>query len=307
MSPNYPKTLKTALAGVAAVAVITIIGLSCNDNGSGPGTNPQKDWRVSNWTPPDTSGYVTFEDGGVKIEMVLVQGGTFTMGCTVPKDSMCIFDDNNGFTWRGRCDGGMIRNFCGENEYPAHQVTVSSFYIAKFEMTHGLWKQITDLPDGYGDGWYNDSGYNNHALETMKWTDVSNFLQKLNAKTNKKYRLPTEAEWEFAARGGIRSKNRVFAGSDNPTQVAGNVTVPKPVGSKLPNELGIYDMSGDRPEVVSDWYAPYPSEPQINPQGPPTGEYHINRGAGMNERDLRVSARHSNNTAPCFRLALSVD
>ena len=215
------------------------------------------------------------------------------MGCTMPEEELCDFDEG-GFVTRRRCDGGMLQNLCAANEYPAHKVTVSDFYIGKFEVTNELWIKVMDrYPE-----WYYDDGLLKkidnlinplYAVRHLDSASIPSFLNKLNKLTNKNYRLPTEAEWEFAARGGNNSKNRAFAGSDNVEQVNGY----GPMGTSLPNELGIYSMTGNVAELVSDWYSPYTAKSQANPQGPLSGEYRITRGgySSRQESYLRVSSR----------------
>jgi len=118
----------------------------------------------------------------------------------------------------------------------------------------------------------------------VSWDDVQEFIHRLNATTGKSYRLPTEAEWEYAARGGVKSQGyKKFSGSDNENDVgwySGNSSIIRPVGKKQPNELGIYDMTGNVEEWCSDWYFEtyYADSPQNNPQGPPTGTEKIYRG-----------------------------
>ena len=204
-------------------------------------------------------------------EMVLVEGGTFTMGCT---DGEC------------RSDG---------REEPAHQVTVSTFKMAKYPVTQQQWEAIMGKnPSTY-------SGDGNLPVETVSWNDIQQFIQKLNALTGKNYRLPTEAEWEYAARGGYKSKGYKFSGSDDVATVAWYVANSKnrthPVGTKEPNELGIYDMSGNVWEFCSDWAGYYTATPKIDPQGPDEPMiddlFKVVRG-GTFELDLpfcRVSAR----------------
>jgi len=125
-------------------------------------------------------------------------------------------------------------------------------------------------------------------VENAYWDEVQRFIDKLNKQTGKKYRLPTEAEWEYAARGGNKSKGYKYSGSDNFDDVAwygwdsdsyGNsIRRTQPVGTKLPNELGIYDMSGNVSEWVSDWYGKYSAEAKTDPQGPSSGSKRIARG-----------------------------
>ena len=125
----------------------------------------------------------------------------------------------------------------------------------------------------------------NRPVEMVSWNDCQEFISKLNRMTGKRFRLPTEAEWEYAARGGNRSRGYKYAGSDNPGSIAwyyensGNTT--HPVGTKTPNELGIYDMSGNVWEWCQDWYSFYSGGFQTNPTGPTSGSNRVNRGGGM--------------------------
>jgi len=184
---------------------------------------------------------------------VSVQGGTFTMGCTQEQD-----------------------NECQSDEKPAHSVTVGNFQIGKYEITQGLWKAIM------GNNPSKITGDDNLPVGYISWDTVQVFIKMLNAKTGKKYRLPTEAEWEYAARGGNKSTGYTYSGSDNIDDVAwykGNSdSKTHPVGTKQANELGIYDMTGNVWEWVSDWYGNYNSDAQNNPTGPSTGSIRVGRG-----------------------------
>jgi len=222
----------------------------------------------------------------LNIEMIFVQGGTFTMGCTSEQN-----------------------NDCDEGEKLTHQVTVRDFYIGKYEITQAQWIAVTDSNPSYFKG-------DNLPVETVSWNDVQEFIRKLNAQTGKQYRLPTEAEWEFAARGGAKSEGYKYSGSDIADKVAwydGNSDNKiHPVGTKSPNELGIYDMSGNVLEWCSDWKSSYSSTAQTNPQCPSFGIYRINRGGSIANyaRLMRVSWRNSDDPASrysClgFRLACS--
>ncbi len=186
-------------------------------------------------------------------EMVFVQGGTFTMGC--------------------RAEQG---NDCWDNE-PAHTVTLSSFSIGKYEVTQAQWEAVM------GDNPSEFKYCENCPVENVNWKDCQVFIQKLNAKTGKTYRLPTEAEWEYAARGGSSSRGYKYAGSNEIAAVAwydGNSNdKTHPFGQKSPNELGIYDMSGNVEEWCSDyWKDSYNAFAENNPRGPEIGDYHVFRG-----------------------------
>ena len=199
--------------------------------------------------------------------MVFVEGGTFTMGAT-----------------------GKLAEGAESDEKVLHEVTLSSYYICKYEVTQALWKTIMGK---------NPSNFVGDRLpvENVTWYDCQEFIGKLDSLTGLAFRLPTEAEWEYAARGGNKTQDFRFSGSDDPDEVAwhnansGGST--HSVGSKKPNELGLYDMSGNVYEWCNDWKGKYPSEPQTNPQGPATGTNRVNRGGrwGGSINACRVSDR----------------
>ena len=199
--------------------------------------------------------------------MVKVEGSTFTMGAT-PEQG----------------------NDAYEYERPAHQVTLSDYYIGRYEVTQKEWQAVMgDNPSKfYGD---------NLPVDYVSWNDCQDFINKLNQLTGLKFRLPTEAEWEFAARGGKQSKGYKYSGSDNAKNIAwyekNSGSKPHQVGTKEPNELGIYDMSGNVGEWCGDWYGRYSSSAQTNPTGPSSGSGRVLRGGGWS-RDAgycRVSDR----------------
>ena len=204
------------------------------------------------------------------IEMVFVKGGTFTMGATAEQGSDVYSD-----------------------EKPTHSVTVSDFYIGKYEVTQAQWRAVMGSNPSYFKG-------DNLPVEQVTWNDVQEFIKKLNAQTGKRFRLPTEAEWEYAARGGNQSKGYKYSGSNNISEVAwykdNSNSKTHPVGQKTPNELGIYDMSGNVYEWCQDWYGDYSSSSQTNPTGPSSGSYRVKRGSCWyySARSCRVSNRGSN-------------
>jgi formylglycine-generating enzyme required for sulfatase activity len=215
------------------------------------------------------------------LEFVKVKGGTFTMGDSALEDAK------------------------------PHKVKLRSFYMQKTEVTQELWEAVM----GSNPSYFNVCP--NCPVEEVSWDDIQQFISKLNAKTGKTYRLPTEAEWEFAARGGKKSKGYKYAGSNEIEAVAwydGNSGYKThPVGQKSPNELGIYDMSGNVWEWCSDWYGEsyYNSSPGKNPQGPASGRRRVLRGGGWdyNPQLCRVSNRSYNypgrrNDNVGFRLVL---
>lgn len=187
-------------------------------------------------------------------DMVPVKGGTFKMGCTKEQGD------------------------CQENEKPVHEVRLSDFSIGQYEVTQEQWQAVMGS---------NPSHNKNCKLcpvENVSWNDIQDFIKKLNKQTGKNFRLPTEAEWEFAARGGKESKGFKYAGGDVVDEVAwynGNSdNKTHPVGKKKANELGLYDMSGNVWEWCADWYDGnyYAKSPADNPQGPSTGTYRVYRG-----------------------------
>ncbi|MBO7567053.1 MAG: formylglycine-generating enzyme family protein [Bacteroidales bacterium] len=211
------------------------------------------------------------------IEMVFVEGGTFQMGATSEQGSDAEDD-----------------------EKPVHTVTVSSFYIGKTEVTQNLWMAVM-----VGNPSYFKKG-GNYPVENVSWDDIQEFLTKLNAATGKMYRLPTEAEWEYAARGGNKSRGYKYGGSNNIDDVAwydGNSSNETHlVATKAPNELGIYDMTGNVWEWCQDWYGNYTSSTQTNPQGVSSGSCRVLRGGSWYDLAFycRVSYRSSRN--PDYRI-----
>jgi formylglycine-generating enzyme required for sulfatase activity len=214
-----------------------------------------------------TAEFEKFDD----LAMVSVQGGTFTMGCTPEQ-------------------GGD----CGGSERPPHSVTLDNFQIGKYEVTRGLWKRVMgNYPSNF-------EGDDLLPVDNVSWNGVQVFIAELNEQTKKKYRLPTEAEWEYAARGGNKSAGNKYSGSNNIDEVAwydrnsGSRT--QAVGTKSANELGIYDMSGNVWEWVSDWYGGYSSGAQTNPTGPSSGSIRVYRGGSWfgDAWYCRVSIRYGN-------------
>ena len=227
-------------------------------------------------------------------EMVFVQGGTFTMGATEDQGTSDPYDD----------------------EYPSHQVTLRDFYIGKYEVTQQLWEYVMNYSGTAADGstmsayasevWLGKMPPSTYGLGLdypayyVSWEDIVNiFIPRLNKITGKTFRLPTEAEWEYAARGGNKSKGYKYSGSNIIGDVAwynsNSSAMTHPVGTKSPNELGLYDMSGNVWECCSDWYDEnyYSSSPSINPTGPTSGSRRVDRGGswGNNARSCRVSYR----------------
>lgn len=216
-------------------------------------------------------------------------------------------------------DGGKFQmgdNAGDKDERPAHQVTVKSFSIAKTETTVGQWQEFCTstsrkMPEVPWFGLKVDQ-----PIVNVSWDNATAYCLWLTNKTGKKYRLPTEAEWEFAARGGNKSTGSQFSGNkiiDSVAWYGGKSVGPMPVAQKLPNELGIYDMTGNVWEWCSDWYDAnyYASSPAIDPKGPASGKYYTFRGGAwdIGARNGRVSYRNplsptSRNHNKGFRVVL---
>ena len=200
---------------------------------------------------PTGSGKTNYLINSVPFTMIKVDSGTFMMGS----------------------EGVSLAT-------PVHQVTLTDYYIGETEVTQALWQAVMSSNPS------SNKSDVNLPVENMKWDDCQTFTTKLSKLTGKNFRLPTEAEWEFAARGGNKSQGYTYPGSNNLDEVAwyqdnsGGKT--HLVGTKAPNELGLYDMSGNVFEWIQDYYGNYTSEPQVNPQGPTTGENRVCRSAGYN-------------------------
>ena len=219
-----------------------------------------------------------FTVGDETFAMVKVDGGTFLMGAT-PEQEGDATDD----------------------ERPVHEVTLSSFFIGQTEVTVGMWRAVL----GYNPIPYYIPEYVpplNAAASCVSWDDCQNFIAKLNEMTGRTFRMPTEAEWEFAARGGNRSHGYKYAGSDNLDEVATFIGYRYPlVRTKIPNELGLYNMSGNVFEWCQDWFGPYGSEPLVNPAGPESGTERVVRGGSYHwpyPTYCRVSWRMGFDPAP---------
>ena len=204
---------------------------------------------------------------GISIEMVKVEAGSFKMGATPEME--------NPYAW----------------EEPVHRVTLTNnYYIGKYEVTQALWQAVMGS---------NPSGFkgDNLPIEKVSWNNCQKFISKLNKLTGKSFRLPSEAEWEYAARGGNKSRGYLYSGSNAIGDVAwyeGNSSfMTHAVGTKQPNELGIYDMTGNVWEWCQDWYDSYSSSPQTNPTGAVSGSYRVDRGGSWNclARSCRASCR----------------
>lgn len=220
----------------------------------------------------ESASLIEFEVSGVKFNLAYVKGGVFTLGEQVYNP-------------------------------PAHQVQLSDFYICETEVTNALWEAVMgSLPYNQYSQFSGKSDYSNplQPVTAVTWTDiVDKFLPAIKTKSGLDFRLPTEAEWEYAALGGIYSKGYNYAGSNNLEQIGWDIDYSlgkkKNVALKFPNELDIYDMSGNAAEWCSDWLA-YPYQTQtglsVNPQGPSSGDDKVVRGGSY----LSEAATWENNS-----------
>ena len=257
----------------------------------------EKGWREAEKQYPRSTvvpgpGTVEADADLRQYNMVRVRGGTFTMGCTTEQGSDCESD-----------------------EKPVHQVTVSDFYIGKYEVTVNefkafveatgyrtlaeragnspictgtIWEERADVNWRYrADGSQRPASEGNHPVLRVGWYDARKYCEWLSGMTGKTYRLPTEAEWEYAARGGLQSRGYKYAGSNSLDEVAwysGNSGAQtQPVGRKKANELGLYDMSGNVWEWCEDWYGTYGSTAQSNPKGSSSGSHRVVRGGSWDD------------------------
>ena len=258
--PNYAPVMVTfADYGVEKVEsnrtyeliVVTYPQYAITQNVTNQSLDSQQSTPQTHLTVSDNTISIPVKDG-ISIDMVRVEAGTFTMGATPEME--------NPF----------------DNAKPIHQVTLTNdYYIGKYEVTQALWKAVMGKKPSRFKG-------DNLPVESVSWNDCQKFISKLNIKTGKKFRLPTEAEWEYAARGGKKSRCYKYSGGNNISDVAWyyNNSGSKiyAVGSKQANELGIYDMSGNVKEWCQDWLGSYSSSLQVNPTGANSGYYCVGRG-----------------------------
>ena len=274
-----PKT--SYLKWLAPLAIVLAIACYFGFKGSTkqlpqPQPEPSDIVLVESATASDTVNF-TETVNGVSFNMIAVKGGTFTMGATPEQGSEADSD-----------------------EKPAHQVTLSDYHIGETEVTQELWQAVMGSnPSVF-------TGNLQRPVETVSWNDCQEFIKRLNQLTGLRFRLPTEAEWEYAARGGSQSRGYKYAGSNTIGDVAWYYVNSydkgsshpdygtHPVKQKHPNELGLYDMSGNVWEWCQDWYGSYSSSSQTNPTSPSSGSFRVFRGGCWynNARYCRVSGRY---------------
>ncbi len=236
------------------------------DRSEGLGIRP-----VSNSQEVDTPETETITVNGISFKMVKVDAGSFMMGSP---------DDDP--------DAGGIYS----DEKPQHRVSLNSFAIGETEVTQALWKSVMGYNPSRNTG-------DDRPVEEVSWDEAQTFISKLSQLTGRPFRLPTEAEWEYAARGGKYTKGYKYAGGDDVFEVAWNCDnsgwETHTVATKKPNELGLYDMSGNVWEWCEDWYdnSYYRKSPSENPCNTVASEYHIHRGGSFEYilKDLRIAMR----------------
>lgn len=254
INPSWSSS-NTSVATVSNSGLVKAIGLgtatiSATANGS-----------VASCTITVIENIKTITVNGVSLKMIKVDGGTFWMGAQSSSSGSCNYDSE-----------------AYVDESPVHQVTLSSYVIGQTEVTQALWKAVMGNNPSYSIG-------DNLPVEQVSWDDCQEFISKLNLLTGKNFRLPTEAEWEYAARGGSKSNGYKYSGSNTIENVAwfsdNGSSKTHPVGTRSANELGIYDMSGNVYEWCSDWYGNYSSSAQTDPTGPATGVDRALRGGSV--------------------------
>lgn len=222
--------------------------VSCGDD------DDKEDVQTSSSNQDNGNSDKVYTVNGVSFKMIAVKGGTFTMGAS--SEQTGAYPD----------------------ESPTHSVTLSDYYIGETEVTQELWRAVM------GSNPSNFTGNMQRPVEKVSWNDCQTFITKLNELTGETFRLPTEAQWEYAARGGNQAQGRLYSGSNTIDDVAwytsNSSSTTHPVKTKAPNELGIYDMSGNVWEWCSDWYGSYSSAAQTDPTGPSTGSSRVFRGGG---------------------------
>ena len=269
-SPARPvvsrKTMMVAAAVLAAVLVVGGIVVAISQAWPSGETATETQDKPAFVAKKITKDSEMFSVGDVNFTMRYIEGGSFDMGATAEMDTA---------------------GFSLADEKPVHKVYVESFAIGVFEVTQELWQAVMGTNPSSTKSEY-------CPVESVSWNDCQEFIQKLNAITGKQFRLPTEAEWEYAARGGKYAKGYRYSGSNNLGEVGSFYHGSWPAwASRKPNELGLYDMSGSVNELCSDYMGDYSAEEQVCPVGPAAGSERVMRGGSFGDEPIncRISAR----------------
>ena len=269
----------SSLSNLASQTTYYVRAYATNEKGTGYGEQKSFTTRKVFEETVDTDGNsIMTLNGNVIFKMIAVEGGTFKMGAQSSDSGGDNYDSD-----------------AKDDESPVHDVTLSSYYIGETEVTQELWEAVM------GSNPSDFSGYPQRPVEEVSWNDCQEFIKKLNKITGKNFRLPTEAEWEYAARGGNKSKGYKYSGSNTIGNVAwysnNSSSRTHDVKTKQANELGIYDMSGNVNEWCHDWYGSYSSGSQTNPTGPSSGSVRILRGGNWRNDSwyCRVSYHRGSN------------
>lgn len=269
--PKPAPETKWAAIGIAAVVALVLLVVGVRQCGQ------PDEYKEPSSTPDAKANPNAATIADIAANMVTLPGSTFTMGCQDGRDTDYLDD-----------------------EKPPHEVTISTFHISKYEVTQAQWRAVMGS---------NPSEHKNCdqcPVENVSWNDIQDFLRQLNAQTGQNYRLPTEAEWEYAARGGNSSRGYGYSGSNTIGEVAwydGNSSSKThTVGGKKANELGLYDMSGNVYEWCSDWYGSYAVGAQTNPKGASLGTHRVGRGGNWNDIPQSCRAARRCGWHPTYRL-----
>lgn len=275
------RQLEQAYSYFSAISTIKVTSYESNEiviNIEDLKAKQKKVYSVESTNKDQNDGGLSFTVNDVNFKMIAVEGETFSMGATKEQKPWALWD-----------------------EEPVRTVTLDDYYIGETEVSQTLWVAVMGTnPSKYKGG--------DLPVENVSYEQALTFISLLNQKTGEEFRLPTEAEWEFAARGGKESKGFIYSGSNAPDEVAhfekSGETVP-PMTKKA-NELGIYDMSGNVWEWCSDWYGEYDKGSYNSPDGPTNGDFRVNRGGCVSsaKQSCRVSARHYNHPQDKYMLGV---
>jgi sulfatase modifying factor 1 len=259
-----------------SIPLAIIIGLLFNISTVFAADTPPVKLKLREPEKPTKENIKTISDPTTGMQFVFVKGGCYQMGSV------------------------EINSRTGKPTFPAHQVCLSDFYMGKYEVTQSQWEKVM----GNNPSRFKKCGPD-CPVESVSWNDAQEFIKKLNAQSGKHYRLPTEAEWEYAAKSG--GKDEKWAGTSDKSTLSKYAWYDKnssesthKVGLKKANGLGLYDMSGNVEEWCQDWYseAYYDDSPKDNPPGPDNGEKRVTRGGAWPLEDTAAEARSRWETEP---------